>query len=302
MSHRIIERENETSSLEKLAAQRQIYSVAKVFFILQTSISVLLLVLLSFTQLIIPKYDFTLIIATISLFAVVIDYYLDIYVNSLKEKAAKIQEYFDTYVFQLNWNNILCLEKPEYDKIYHYSQKHKNKSDFSELSNWYEPEINNVSENVAILICQKTNCNYDKSIRKRFNSVFLWIGIITLCLILIFTIFSGISLAKILLTVIFPAIPIIQWTMKNINSNNQSISTLEQLNSLINTNWELVKSGSNINKIELRQIQDGIYLNRKNSSLIPDYVYNKMRKKLEAKTRYTVNELVEELNSENNCA
>lgn len=295
MSHKIIERENETSSLEKLAAQREIYSDAKVFFILQTLVSVILLVLLSFTQLIIPSYDFTLIIATISLFVVIIDYLMDIHIGNLKEKAAKIQEYFDTYVLQLKWNNILCLEKPEYDKIYNYTQKHKKKSDFLELSNWYESDINKVSEEIAILICQKTNCNYDKSIRKRYNSVILWTGIITLSLILIFTIFSGISFAKILLTVLFPAIPIIQWTLKNINSNNQSISALEQLNSLINANWELAKKGNELSKIELRQIQDGIYLNRKSSPLIPDYVYNKMRNKLEAQTHYTVNQLVEEI-------
>ena len=295
MNNKIIERENESASIEKLTAQREIYSIAKFLFILQTLFSVVILVLLSFSQLLFQCIDFTLIIATISLLAVIIDYGLEIKINRLKELAAKVQEHFDTYVLQLNWNSILCLDKPEYDLIHNYYQQHKEKNDISQFVNWYEPEIQKVEENVARLICQKTNCNYDKSIRKRYNTVVMWTGIITISLIILFTIFSGLTLAKILLTIIFPSIPILQWTLRNIHSNNQSILTLEQLNSLINSNWEQAKNGLNIDNSTLRQIQDGIFLNRKSSPLIPDYVYNKMRSKLEKQTRYTVKQLVNEI-------
>ena len=295
MNNKIIERENESTSIEKLAAQREIYSIAKLLCILQTLFSVAILVLLSFSQLLFQCIDFTLTIATVSLLAVIIDYGLELRINKLKELAAKVQEKYDTYVLQLNWNSILCLEKPEYDLIHNYYQKHKAKSDLTKFVNWYEPVIQKVDENVAQLICQKTNCNYDKSIRKRYNIVVMWTGIITLTSIILFTIFSGLTLAKILLTIIFPSIPILQWALRNIHSNNQSILTLEQLNSLINSNWERAKNGLNIDNSTLRQIQDGIYLNRKSSPLIPDYVYNKMRNKLEKQTHYTVNHLVDEI-------
>lgn len=295
MNNKIIDRENESASIEKLAAQREIYSIAKLLFILQTLFAVVILVLLSFSQLLFQCIDFTLIIATISLLAVIIDYGLELKINKLKELGAKVQEHFDTYVLQLNWNSILCLDKPEYDLIHNYYEKHKEKNDISQFINWYEPEIHKVDENVARLICQKTNCIYDKSIRKRYNTVVMWTGIVTISLIILFTIFSGLTLAKILLTIIFPSIPILQWTLRNIHSNNQSILTLEQLNSLINSNWEQAKNGLNIANSTLRQIQDGIFLNRKSSPLIPDYVYNKMRSKLEKQTRYTVNQLVNDI-------
>ena len=181
------------------------------------------------------------------------------------------------------------------DSIYKFYQKYKKRNDCSELINWYEPEIQKVEENVAKLICQKTNCTYDKSIRRKYNSVIKWTGTITLSLIVIFTIFSGLTFAKVLLTIIFPAIPILQWTLKNIKSNNQSILTLEQLNNLINSSWIEVKNGVKIDSSALRQIQDGIYLNRKGSPLIPDFVYKKMRTKLESQTYYSVSQLVDEL-------
>lgn len=297
MDNDILTRENESSSIEKLAAQSEIYSVAKSFFYLQTFTAVISLVLLSFVQLLFSKIDFTLIIATVSLLAVISDNLLDKYVSSLKEKAAKIQEFFDTYVLIIKWNSILCLDKPEYNEIFKYFQSHKRKKkDFTKFTNWYEQEIVNVQEQAGKIICQKTNCNYDSNIRKRYNGVILLIGVTTILLIILFTIFSEISLSKILLTTIFPAVPIIQWTHNNIMANNDSIKNLEQLNSLINSTWNELKTGTVPSDETIRQLQDGIYLNRKGSPLIPDFVYYKLRDKLELQTYYSVGQLVSEIN------
>ncbi len=293
----IVTRENESSSIEKLAAQRELYSRAKTLFYVQIFIAVISLVLLSFSQLIFPKLDFTLIIATVSFFAVIADNLLEKYIGGIKETAAKIQEFFDTYVLNIQWNNILCLDKPEYNKIYKYFSAQKSKKkDFSKFTNWYEPEIINVTEQTSKLICQKTNCNYDSSIRKKYNSVILLIGVLTILLIFTFTVFSDITVSKLLLTVIFPSVPIIQWTHKNILMNNDSIRNLEQLNNLLNSTWNDLKNGVQIRDEVIRQIQDGIYLNRKGNPLIPDFVYEKLRNKLELETYYSVGQLVNEIN------
>lgn len=298
MNHLIIERENKKASIEKLAAQREIYSQAKVLFIFQTLISVLLFVILSFSQLIFKSIDFTLTIATVSLMVLIVNYGLERRISYLKELAAKVQELFDTYVLQLKWNNILCLDKPEYDVVHKYFQKHKKGKDFSQFANWYEPEIQKVKEDVAKLICQKTNCNYDKDIRVKYNSIIIWIGTIAMSLIVVFAVFSEQTLAKLILTVFFPTIPILQWTYMNINSNKKSIVILEELNSLINLEWNKAKNGEVIENSTLRQIQDGIFLSRKSNPLVPDFIYEKMRDKLEVQTYYSVSQLVDEILNE----
>lgn len=291
----IVTRENEETSIEKLAAQREMYSKAKVVFYIQTFITVFLQVLLSFTQLLYSKVDLSLIIATVSVLAVITDNLLELYVNRLKEEAARIQELFDTYVLNIEWNKILCLDKPEPASIYHYFSTRSNK-DLSKLSNWYEDEINSVSEATGKVICQKSNCNYDCSIREKYNNTILVIGVTTILIIFLFSIFSGVSLAKIILTVFFPAAPIIQWTHKNIILNKASIKNLRQLNSLINSAWDDIKNHKEVSEKVIRQIQDGIFLNRKASALIPDFVYNSLRDELEKQTRYTLTELVREIN------
>ncbi len=290
----ILLRENETASIEKLAAQRFLYSYAKIVFYTQIFISVIALVLLSFAQLIFPKIDFTLVIATVSILVVIFDNILDNYIDTLKEKASKIQELFDTYVLGIEWNHILCGEMPEHHEIFNYSSKKSAKRNLHKLKDWYEPEIQDVPEHVGRLIGQKTNCTYDATIRKRYTAVIWIIGIATIILILLFTIFSHVSLYKVILTVIFPAAPILQWTQKNIIKVKKSVLNLEQLNSLLNTSWSSLKNGNMVEDNLHRRIQDGIFLNRKDSPLIPDFVYNKLRKKLEQQMRYTVAELVKE--------
>lgn len=298
MINNILSKENESSSIEKLAAQRETYSFAKKLFYLQIFIAVLSLVFLSFAQLIFCKVDFTLIIATVSSIAVIADNLLEKYISRLKEKAAKIQEFFDTYVLDIKWNSILCLDKPEYHEIFRYYSLHKDKYDISKFTNWYEPEIANVPVKTGKIICQKTNCTYDSSIRKKYSNVILSIGVTTILLIIIFTIFSDITLSKIILTIVFPAVPIIQWTHKNIMTNNDSIKNLEQLNSLINSTWNDLKIGNIVSDEVIRQIQDGIYLNRKGNPLIPDFVYDSLRDKLELQTYYSVGQLVTEINQQ----
>jgi hypothetical protein len=296
-SSNILTRENESSSIEKLAAQRELYSRAKVLFYVQTFITVISLVLLSFSQLVFPKLDFTLAIATVSLLAIIADYLFEKHIADIKETAAKIQELFDTYVLNINWNGILCLAKPEYNEIFQNYSKHKSKRrDFSQFTNWYEPDIIRVTEQTGKLICQKTNCNYDSNIRKKYNGVIVFIGASTILLIFIFTVFSDITLSKLLLTVIFPSVPIIQWTHKNVLNNNDSIKNLEQLNNLLNSTWNDLKNGIQTKDEVIRQIQDGIYLNRKGSPLIPDFIYDKLRNKLELETYYSVAQLVNEIN------
>lgn len=289
---KIVARENEPLSIEKLIASKEIYSKAKRIFYLQFSLSIVLLITLSLLQLIISHYDLTILIATVSILVIFADNYLELYIHRLKEKAAKVQEFFDTYVLNINWNQILCEEKPEFGLIHKFARN--SNVDKNRFNNWYEDEIEKVPQNIGSLICQKTNCNYDSEIRERYNNVVLSIGIIAIILIFLFATLSDFSSQKLILTVIFPLAPIIQWTHKNILVNKNSIKQLKALNSALNELWKDAKNDNKIYKKDIRGIQDGIFLNRKENPLIPDFVYDKLRPNLENQTRYSVEQLVSE--------
>lgn len=297
----IVTRENERASIEKLIAQKNLYSEAKNLFYIQSFISVIVIVLLSFLQLIFDKVDFTLIIASTSIFALFTDLFLENRISIIKERASKIQEWFDTYVLNIEWNYMLCGSKPEHTDIYSNSQSANSVEVISKLQDWYEKEIDTVSESCGVIICQKTNCNYDSSIRKKYNTTVIFIGVCVLLLVFVLSILSDVSLRGLLLTFVFPALPIIQWIVKVVRTNNNSIKNLENLNSILDSSWQKLLSGTTPEVTVVRQIQDGIYINRKESSLIPDYIYFKLRDSLEAQTNYSVRQLVKEVEKSQIC-
>ncbi len=170
----------------------------------------------------------------------------------------------------------------------------KYKNDSTRLYNWYEPEIGTVPENVGKLICQRTNCTYDRDIKKRFRVWVIAFAMIAVILIVIPSFFFDWTVSKVFLTLVCPVVPVFQWMTKNITKVNQSVETLERLNAEIGNKWEQVKDGNSIDECDFRQIQDGIYLNRKQNPLIPNFIYNSLWNALENQTRYTVGQLVEE--------
>lgn len=297
MDSTILDKENEERSIEMLAAQKEIYSEGKRLYGVNFFISVLLIVLASFLQILFPDLKFlNLLIALLSVLAVLSDNILDCYISELKEKATKIKECFDSYVLNIEWNFILCGDKPEYSEICKSYTKYTKAQKLDLLKNWYPEEIKLVSGTTGTIICQKVNCLYDSTLRKIYNFIIISIGIFAITILIFVGIWTNITLPDVFLTVLFPCCPIIQWTLKSLKDNNSSIQTLKHLNSLINSTWERLKKGEVIEKHLIRQIQDGIYVKRISNLLIPDYLYNLRRKYLEKEMNYSVKELVKEFN------
>jgi len=294
MGSNIIERENENSSIEKLAAQSALYTRAKVFFYLQAIISVLFVVLLSFLQHFVKTNEFSLVIAFYSLLAMILDFVLEKNISSVKEKAAKIQEKFDTYVLNIPWNHILVGAKPEHGEILLYYKKYTKNKTTEKLFNWYSVDITKLSGNIAKLICQKSNCNYDISIRKHFNLIIYIISSVSFLCIVINSLISGITVANLFLITLAPLAPLFQWAYKHIDNNRNSISKIATLTTIIDSSWEDVKKSKVIADSTIRYIQDSIYLNRTANPLMPDFLYNILRPRNEATMNYTVQELVRE--------
>ncbi len=289
----IIKRENEEDSLKKLVAQKECYSMAKKVYFIQFLLAIVGVVIFSFLQIMFNKYkiNISLIVATYSITILFVDVFLDSYVGELKEKASLIQELFDCYVLNIPWNNILCGSETESRDIY-CNCFEKKKRNFLNLKNWYDESISLVPEEVGKIICQKINCTYDVEIRKKYMLLIKWTTAISVLLIVSIAIFSYTIFANFILAGVLPLLPIIKWIYKNIKSNTSSINAHEKLKININHILKDAANNSSHNAISIRQIQDKIFLNRKEVFLIPDYLYNKWRNKQEDAIRNLVEESI----------
>ncbi len=290
----IVQKQNTDNMLRCLAAQRFLYSSAKTLFFGQLIFSTIVVIILSVINL---YKDISWIIAAYGSIIAIIDVaFLSSLIKRRKERAAKIQELFDTFVLNIEWNDILVGDKPTNEEIHRYSEKYKEKHvDFNDLKNWYSPKISDIESSAAKIICQRSNCTYDYAIRDSFSNAILLILVITSLIIISIGLIKGFTLQNFFLLFVFPLLPAILLFFKTVSENGVSKDSLDELRSEIESIWNKLLSDSRIDiEYKARAIQDKIFLNRKNSPLIFDWFYNKKRNQLEREMYFSVEKLVQE--------
>jgi len=279
MKNGIAHKQNQDENLERLEAQREIYTSAKKITKLQLFLSFGIITLTSILAAFVPEINW--LPAATGAVILILDFrYFNPRKKFLQEKAAKIQEKFDCEVLSIDWNSILNGQKPSDNDISTFTSKTNfNSTNRPTLMNWYPSSAESVPLEVGRLICQRTNLCWDGYQRDKyifFTGVFfslLSFGLIALSII------QGWTVQTLVFNVIIPCLPALLFLLKQIEDNKSAKHNLE---SLINITDGLLKQLLNgqptedMNKVS-RSIQDGIYIHRKSSPLIFDWFYEKYR-------------------------
>lgn len=263
----ITNEQNNPYLIELLKAQRIAYSQCKKFQIFDI-ISVLIAILFPLLTLIKPQYQ-----NHINAFGVLwtVAYLLtELYRKSKTTQGATIQEQFDTELYGLSWNKILCKNKINLDTIQELSSKYK----YEDLQNWYSIKIDNsLPKEIAIILCQRINFSWEINQRKKFVS---FLAIIT---ILYYLIYIVIGFAKNigffdLLILLSPSIPFLVFSVQNILSLRSHINSKNETLSYIDSELDNYKTSRITPALEqLRQIQDTIFTERTVTEKVPDWFY-----------------------------
>lgn len=275
--------QNKPENIKIICSFRQSYYLAKRLLLTQIYITVILTVCFSTA-----KFLFTLVNVDIAAYAVlysILVFFVDFFIlqpliSKRRTDGAKLQEEFDCNIFKLQWDKIIAGKKVERDVIdvLHSDYLHRVKGDIEKCKDWYPEEYKVFDMNRAILACQKTSLIYDIKLRKRFNflivknTVLLSVLVATLCLI------KDLSIQSFMLYVVLPLLPAVILAKKLYNEHEKSIKSSADLKSMID---DIQAKDSPITVNDLKSIQAKIFTNRKDSALIPEKVYNKLRDKLE---------------------
>ena len=90
---------------------------------------------------------------------------------------------------------------------------------------------------------------------------------------------------------IVPLMPIVSWYLDVRKQNEDNLNALNKLQSLIEKCLSGLDSNTPIRKEDLMTIQNFMYLHRKSSYTIPDFIYKIKRDKSEQAAYYTANQL-----------
>jgi hypothetical protein len=279
MKNDILTRQNKQEELERLAAQRELYSAAKRIFAVQAIATVVVPVIMACFAIAFETWAPYIAWYGVAIFAVDL-LAIDPQIKKLKIKAAKIQELFDCSVLQLSYSELKTVKEITVEDVLRYYKAHQKIAiNIEKIKDWYPEAIGQVGLPVARIICQRSSCWWDKKLREEYCQrikyiiIFIVIGIISGCL------FAKTGTVQLIL--IFSAlVPFFQFAIKQYNDNVDMNCRLKQLANYIEQVWrDIIKGTVNDPEIknESRRIQDGIYDNRTLSPLIFDFFYKKSR-------------------------
>lgn len=281
-------KQNLPKQIDKLSAQRFLYSKAKKIFYVRVTLSFILAIIATFFISTFNGSQYY--IALIITFYLLIDIiFLERAESSSKKDAARIQESFDLEVFGLPWNNIVANNRIEEEKIAEYAElyRRKNGGEVDKLLNWYSPEVSKLDLTPAIAVCQRSNIYWDVSLRKQIFGALTIILIISVLAIFMF------SQTPILL--IYSAIPFYRVIADYAKSQKSTINNIENLKDKIENFLDNPNNFTVNQSNTLRTIQDQIFIHRETSAFVPDWFYEMNRDSQEKQMNYSADHYVDKL-------
>ena len=226
-------RQNEKYSITLLAAQRQLYSHASMYNIAIVCFTILIPLVFSFVQSIMPYSE--LIAAVITVMALVACHYLETAIINKKRLASKIQLLFDLHVFQLQWNELIFGEiLDNEDCVAVYSEKiMANNNKRQSLYDWYNIRTDSCRAANTILGCQKESIRWDSRLRERYKRAIVILFVIILFILLLLGIIHNWNIRKWLIEIIV-LIPLLQWMLSLQRQLSNDISLQNELRFLFN--------------------------------------------------------------------
>ena len=270
----ILEDQKSESALRALLAQKNAYSKSKRIYWFETLIILNAIV----ATMVIPFYaNYKEAVAIISIFSAIIIIVSTSYFGQQTKIGAGLQEIFDVNLYKIEWNKTLVGKKTSINE--QFFQTVDSKTDDIDQC-WYSKSIiPTLPHEMAIILCLKCNSLFGIHQRKLYRNtliIFLsayYIISVILCLILKLELYVfAIYLA--------PSVPFLNLMINKIKNHNDVYNRYKNIDEIIDDYTEKFKTTKFLpNKLDLRSIQDLIYLNRLIPVKIPNWFYSRFNKK-----------------------
>jgi SMODS-associating 4TM effector domain len=294
-SNAISEAQNLPQNLRLLAAQRGLYTRAKLIVALQLALTVA--VPLSLVVAASIKPDFKVWAALLGFMIAAADAVaLDPLQKSLKLKAARMQELFDCAVLGLPWDAFRVGTKPDHEDIVAYGSAHAADEG---LKNWYPRNVGDLPLHLARLICQRSNCWWDMKLRRRYKFAILTIVCCLAIVVLAMAVQWKMTLADVILGAIAPLTPLVAWSLRESRRQQEAIEALERLKLYSHDLWRKAIS----REMEpaqcdeqARWLQSELFDRRRTNPLIFNWIYRLSQRRFEDQMQGGANEMILEAN------
>ncbi len=272
----ISKQQNLQHNIDLLIAQRFYYSRAKKIRNFRIVVSVIFALLSPIIFFFMPNQATT--IGAIGGIWALIAYLLKkLFENSNIEKAAKIQEEFDTALFKVNWNSVLAGEKVSFEDVNYAKEKFR--GDTTKLKDWYSSSLD-FPYPIDVLLCQRSNLVWDWRLKKVYSIAIFVVVIVYLIATIILGSVLELKLSEYILGLFLPALSGYFIGIDEGTDHFKASNKRKNLEKKINILSDAALNRSSLNLNELRQIQDCIFEFRK-GPMVADWFYWLFRDRFE---------------------
>ena len=268
--------QNSTPFITLLAAQRQFYNDSKTWRALTTGFSMVLALTGIVVINLFPTTNNDLL--AIGVIWSIISIFLQTFIHTRSTQAAKVQEQFDTQLYNLPWNSDLVGEKIAPELIQDASRRLKSKAG---LQDWYvnwtaAVQVPNTEHWVCVLKCQRENLIWDWRIRKKFA---IWIFITTLLIPV--TEITAAYIQNLHVQFMWDGyiVPSISLIIAGIQSARQHYKIADLKENKANELRKLIdeKADNTITEEKCRRVQDFLFIQRIHNYYVPNW-FNQLNK------------------------
>ncbi len=211
------------------------------------------------------------------LWAVISSLWLSILAKSRCGEAAKLQEHFDAYVFDMEWAE--RGERVDPERIRELGSKYK--GDVGKLRNYYA-DVSGFPSPVAVLLCQRSNVTWDMRLRERWKNLVTIFLISWLSLGIALGLLSNLSTMNLLLRWYVPSLAVISLAWEIIHSQRQTIADRAAVKAHVMSELEWARFQPSVRQQEkmtksCRKIQDEILVVRSKATRVPKFLYDHYR-------------------------
>lgn len=289
-------KQNAARQIDRLAANRQLYATAKRIFGWQVFIGGPVAVICAAIALLRP--DLKGPIAAWSLAVVVLDlFWLVPWQKSLKRSAAGIQEEFDCDVLGLNWNDLKAGKRPDPELVRRESEKYQRWSKrMPSLEDWYPPRVDELPIEVGRIVCQRANCWWDATQRRKYAAWLLGTVVIISIIICALALSHEASFESLILLGFTPLLPALLIALRQNIEQREAADRLDKLKEHCGVLWKAALSGKSKTALNeaSRNLQDEILDNRRKAPPVLDFVFKRLRDTYNADMNYAAEQLISE--------
>ena len=299
----IPQKQNQPKQIDRIAAQRQLYTEAKRIWAIYFVLSVPCVVALAFMTLFFPalkswawSWNFILVVVDLIL--------ISSQQEDLKTCAARIQELFDCEVLDLPHRKLKGASKVTPEEVNRSADKYRKlNSDLSDLSNWYSVCVEQLPIPLARLVCQRTNCWWDSDVRQKYANWVLYFVLFWSAVIIGIGLFRNATTSDLIVSTVAPLFPLCLWGYRQYRDQKKTATKLEQLRQHAEQFWRDALTDAKAGTLEQnaekhcnnsRELQDEIYEHRRSNQPMADKIHKILRPEMESQMNRTAEQYVAE--------